>query len=104
VPPGVLTPINMIMSQLVAASSVFSLQLPGDGPIRYLAMGLRQRAWLTERGEVRMGQIHALTMGAIPVLVDWQAESVASLFSGILFRTQVRQETRGGRRTAHQGL
>ena len=39
----------------------------------------------------RSGQIYSLAMGSIPVLVDWQAEAVASIFNGILFQTQVWQ-------------
>eukprot|EP00045_Choanoeca_perplexa_P016592 m.225036 g.225036 ORF g.225036 m.225036 type:complete len:561 (-) comp17302_c0_seq21:2266-3948(-) len=73
IPPEATTASNLLMAQLVAASSIFSLQIPGDGPIR-------------------SGQIHALAMGAIPVLVDWQVEAVASLFNGILFETQDRFE------------
>jgi hypothetical protein len=30
-----------------------------------------------------------MLMGAIPVILDWQAEALASWFSGVLFRTQV---------------
>ena len=33
-----------------------------------------------------------MQMGAIPVIVDWQANALASLFNGVLFETQDRFE------------
>eukprot|EP00730_Choanoeca_flexa_P016104 TRINITY_DN7545_c0_g1_i1.p1 TRINITY_DN7545_c0_g1~~TRINITY_DN7545_c0_g1_i1.p1 ORF type:complete len:473 (+),score=70.69 TRINITY_DN7545_c0_g1_i1:567-1985(+) len=73
---GSMAPVNktdVIKAYLIHASSIFSLQLPGDGP-------------------VRTSQIHALVAGSIPVIVDWQVEAVAALFQGILFQTKHRFE------------
>eukprot|EP00045_Choanoeca_perplexa_P010409 m.105022 g.105022 ORF g.105022 m.105022 type:complete len:555 (-) comp15269_c0_seq1:2095-3759(-) len=58
---------------MLHASSIFSLQLPGDGPYR-------------------TSQINAMTMGAIPVIVDWQANALASWFEGLFYKSQDRLE------------
>eukprot|EP00730_Choanoeca_flexa_P004609 TRINITY_DN11746_c0_g1_i11.p1 TRINITY_DN11746_c0_g1~~TRINITY_DN11746_c0_g1_i11.p1 ORF type:complete len:193 (+),score=20.62 TRINITY_DN11746_c0_g1_i11:1078-1656(+) len=58
---------------MIPASSIYSLQLPGDGPY-----------W--------MPTINAMTMCAIPVILDWQAAAYASLFRRLLFESQDRFE------------
>eukprot|EP00045_Choanoeca_perplexa_P017123 m.242783 g.242783 ORF g.242783 m.242783 type:complete len:567 (+) comp17455_c1_seq73:2514-4214(+) len=55
------------------ASSLYSLQLAGDGPYR-------------------SSQVSSMLMGAIPVIMDWQANALASWFNAILFQTQDRFE------------
>jgi hypothetical protein len=40
----------------------------------------------------RVSQMTSLQMGAIPVIMDWQADALASLFNGVLFETQDRFE------------
>eukprot|EP00730_Choanoeca_flexa_P018189 TRINITY_DN8833_c0_g1_i9.p1 TRINITY_DN8833_c0_g1~~TRINITY_DN8833_c0_g1_i9.p1 ORF type:complete len:532 (+),score=56.18 TRINITY_DN8833_c0_g1_i9:35-1630(+) len=54
-------------------SSIFSLQLAGDGPYR-------------------LSQVESMLMGAIPVIVDWQANPLASWFEGLLFSAMARFE------------
>eukprot|EP00730_Choanoeca_flexa_P001012 TRINITY_DN10439_c0_g1_i3.p1 TRINITY_DN10439_c0_g1~~TRINITY_DN10439_c0_g1_i3.p1 ORF type:complete len:366 (+),score=58.10 TRINITY_DN10439_c0_g1_i3:899-1996(+) len=58
---------------MLHGSSIFSLQLPGDGPYR-------------------TSQVSAMTMGAVPVIVDWQANALASWFRRVLFESQDRFE------------